>query len=65
MLYKKMFDDLVAGITTKETISRHIKLHLHKRLGSDVLSLARVQNISAETLDELLDYLLSRLFKCS
>ena len=65
MLYKKMFDDLVAGITTKETIARHIKLHLQKRLGSDVLSLARVQNISTETLDELLDYLLSRLFKCS
>ena len=62
MLYKKMFDDLVAGITTKETITRHIKLHLQKRLGSDVLSLARVQNISAETLDELLDCLLSRLF---
>ena len=62
MLYKKMFDDIVAGITTKQTITRHINLHLQKRLGSDVLSLSRVQNISAETLDELLDYLLNRLF---
>ena len=62
MLYKKMFDDLVAGKTTKQTITRHIKLDLLKRLGSDVVSLSRAQNISAETLDELLDYLLNRLF---
>ena len=60
MLYKKMFDDLIAGVTTKETIATHIQLKLDKQLGSDVQTLCKAQQLSAVTLDELLDYLFSR-----
>ena len=60
MLYKKMFDDLVAGITTKETITSHINLQLQKQFGTDVLSHCTAQGVAAKNLDELLDYLFNR-----
>lgn len=36
LLYKKLFDDLVMGITTKQTIKKHLKLDLGRPLGDDV-----------------------------
>ena len=60
MLYKKMFDDLVAGITTKETITSHIGLQLHKEFGADVLSHCKAQGVTSKNLNELLDYLFNR-----
>ncbi len=60
MLYKKLFDDLIAGITTKETVTRHIQLDLQRKLGAEVLSHCKSQGISGETLDSLFDTLSDR-----
>ena len=61
MLYKKLYDDLVKGVTTKETISRHLKLDLQKKFGADVLGHLVGHGVRKENLDDLLDHLFKKI----
>ena len=62
IIYKKLFDDLVSGKTSKQLISNQFQLDLFKPLGADIsahIQLADLKNCC--TLDALLNVLYERM----
>jgi len=56
-LYRKLWDDLVAGRTTKHVIKKHIALNFEKEFGADLLAHISASGLGCRNLDELLDEL--------
>ncbi len=61
MLYKKLFDDLVKGRVSKETVAKHLRLDLEKPFGEDVMSHLDSKCLTAKNLNELLDFVFIRI----
>ena len=63
LLYKKLFDDLVRGKVTKDTVARSLRLDLNKLFGEDIQK--HVNKLSTQkqfnNLDRLLDFTFERL----
>ncbi|KAL5017219.1 hypothetical protein ScPMuIL_006808 [Solemya velum] len=57
MLYKKLFDDLVKGVTSKELVARHLKLDLGRPLGESIRQHVDKHGLSAVSLDGLMDHI--------
>ncbi|KAL4223897.1 Mitochondrial 5'-3' exonuclease and sliding exonuclease [Mactra antiquata] len=66
MLYKKLFDDLVKGNVSKDTVARHLRLDLHKAFGDDILQTIDSKLLSSTNLSQLLDDLYTKIqcFTC-
>ncbi len=64
MMYKKLFDDLILGNTTKEMLRDHMHVDLHEQLGEDILKHILDLGLVCNTLDLLLNNLLG-LLKCT
>lgn len=56
MLYKKLFDDLVKGVTSKELVARHLKLDLMRPLGESLRQHVDNHGLSALSLGHLMDH---------
>ena len=54
-LYKKLWDDLVAGRTTKDLIKQHTALNIDKEFGTDLMAHISVAGLRCANLDEMLD----------
>ena len=55
MLYKKLFDDLVKGNWTKESVAKHLRLDLDRLFGEDIQKQIETHFLSSKNLNELLD----------
>ena len=62
IIYKKLFDDLVSGKTSKQLVSEQFKLNLSDTLGDDVIShIKQAQIVQCTTLCQLMDVLFERM----
>lgn len=61
MLYKKLFDDLVKGRVSKETVAKHLKLDLTKEFGEDVSKQIDGNLLTCKNLNDLMDMLLQKM----
>ncbi|XP_046366406.2 exonuclease V-like [Haliotis rufescens] len=61
MLYKKLFDDLVKGRVSKETVAKHLRLDLEKPFGEDIMGHLDSKFLTAKNLNELLDFVFIRI----
>ena len=56
-IYKKLWDDLVAGRTTKAVIKQHTALHIDKEFGEELMSHISASGLGCGNLDEMLEEL--------
>ena len=61
MLYKKLFDDLVKGQVSKETVAKHLKLNLTKEFGEDISRQIDGNLLICKNLNELMDVLFQKM----
>ena len=61
MLYKKLFDDLVKGQVSKQTVAKHLKLNLTKEFGEDVLKQIDGNLLTCKNLNDLMDELFQKI----
>lgn len=61
MIYKRLFDDLIRGNTSKELLVRHLGVDMEKELGKSVVEEAKKQGVKAITLGGVLDTLYDRV----
>ena len=61
MLYKKLFDDLVKGQVTKETVAKHLRLNLNKEFGEDILKQVDGKMLACRNLSSLMDVLFQKM----
>lgn len=61
VLYKKMFDNLVKGLLSKETVAKHLKLDLSKTFGEQVQKHVQEKHLPTKmNLSSLLDHVFER-----
>ncbi|ESO95363.1 hypothetical protein LOTGIDRAFT_116801, partial [Lottia gigantea] len=60
MLYKNLFDDLVKGQLSKETVSKHLRVDLSREFSDDVTKELEKHLIDFKNLNQLLDYLFQK-----
>lgn len=58
MLYCKLFDDLVKGLLTKQTIAENFQINLEKKFNPNLISHIMDSGFYFENLNRLLDYVL-------
>ena len=63
MLYKRLFDNLVKGRLSNETIAKHLKLDLNKDFGESIVKLMdeKSTGIKRNNLDSLMDYVFDKM----
>ena len=59
-IYKKLWDDLVAGRTTKALIKQHTALNIDKEFGEELMSHISASSLGCGNLDEMLDELAAK-----
>ncbi|XP_041349952.1 exonuclease V-like [Gigantopelta aegis] len=61
MVYKKLFDDLVKGKLSKETVARHLKLSLEKQFGESISKHLEDKLITSKNLNNLFDFVFMKI----